>query len=175
MWRSPREISTIHRQSSGNGSRRSWERKAPSPKVGAKMLPKTAWKMKEIGLKGRCSRVDISTYPRPPPECTNIYGFCTCLLRPIYFWGVFSLLFFPENSGQQPLYDGTNVKKRDGVSFHIKTVDPVHLFLSLSLETVFHRKPPPITILAVANINIHVCKLVARMKATAHCHFGSGL
>ena len=29
-------------------------------------------------------------------------------------------------------------------------VDPVHLFLSLSLKTVLHRKPPPIAILAVA-------------------------
>ena len=30
-------------------------------------------------------------------------------------------------------------------------VDPVHLFLSLSLKTVFHWKPPPISILAVAS------------------------
>ena len=32
-------------------------------------------------------------------------------------------------------------------------VYPVHLFLSLSLETVFHRKPLPITISAVADMN----------------------
>ena len=38
-------------------------------------------------------------------------------------------------------------------------VDPVHLFLSLSLETVFRRKPPPIVISAVADMNINVCKL----------------
>ena len=37
-------------------------------------------------------------------------------------------------------------------------VDPVHLFLSLSLETVFHWKPPPIAVSAVANMNIDVCK-----------------
>ena len=38
-------------------------------------------------------------------------------------------------------------------------VDPVHLFLSLSLETVFRRKPLPIAVSAVANMNINVCKL----------------
>ena len=37
-------------------------------------------------------------------------------------------------------------------------MDPVHLFLSLSLETVFCQKPLPIAILAVANMNINVCK-----------------
>ena len=54
-------------------------------------------------------------------------------------------------------------------------VDPVHLFLSLSLETVFRWKPPPIAISAVANMNIDVCKWVVSMEATAHCLLGSGL
>ena len=54
-------------------------------------------------------------------------------------------------------------------------VDPVRLFLSLSLKTVFHRKPPPITIWAVADINIDVCKWVVRTEATAHHLSGSGL
>ena len=35
-------------------------------------------------------------------------------------------------------------------------VDPVHLFLSLSSETEFRRKPPPIAISAVACININL-------------------
>ena len=54
-------------------------------------------------------------------------------------------------------------------------VDPVHLFLSLSLETVFRQKPPPITVLAVADMNTNVCKLVACTKATTHRHCSSGL
>ena len=54
-------------------------------------------------------------------------------------------------------------------------VDPVRLFLSLSLKTVFHRKPPPITIWAVADINIDVCKWVVRTEATTHHLSGSGL
>ena len=48
-------------------------------------------------------------------------------------------------------------------------VDPVHLFLSLSLETVFRQKPPPITVSAVANMNINVCKLV--MGGGLHVHY----
>ena len=35
-------------------------------------------------------------------------------------------------------------------------VDPVHLFLSLSSETEFCRKPPPIALSAVACININL-------------------
>ena len=38
-----------------------------------------------------------------------------------------------------------------------ENVDPVRLFLSLSSESEFRRKPPPIAISAVAEINIHVC------------------
>ena len=37
-------------------------------------------------------------------------------------------------------------------------VDPVHLLLSLSLETVFRWKPLPVAVSAVANMNIDVCK-----------------
>ena len=47
-------------------------------------------------------------------------------------------------------------------------VDPVHLFLSLSLETVFRQKPPPIAISAVANMNINVCKLVMGSGLRVH-------
>ena len=54
-------------------------------------------------------------------------------------------------------------------------VDPVHLFLSLSLETVFRQKPLPITVSAVANMNIDVCKWVVHKEVTAHCLSGSGL
>ena len=39
----------------------------------------------------------------------------------------------------------------------------IGLFLSLSSETGFRQKPPPIALSAVAEINIHVCYLVARM------------
>ena len=35
-------------------------------------------------------------------------------------------------------------------------VDPVHLFLSLSSESEFRRKPPPIALSAVACININL-------------------
>ena len=35
-------------------------------------------------------------------------------------------------------------------------VDPVHLFLSLSSESEFHQKPPPIALSAVACININL-------------------
>ena len=52
-------------------------------------------------------------------------------------------------------------------------MDPVHLFLSMSLETVFPRKPLPIAVSAVANMNIDVGKLVACTEATAHCLLGS--
>ena len=52
-------------------------------------------------------------------------------------------------------------------------MDPVHLFLSMSLETVFRRKPLPIAVSAVANMNIDVGKLVACTEATAHCLLGS--
>ena len=35
-------------------------------------------------------------------------------------------------------------------------VDPVHLFLSLSSESEFRQKPPPIALSAVACININL-------------------
>ena len=38
-----------------------------------------------------------------------------------------------------------------GVCHSVQGVDPVHLFLSLSLKTVFRRKPPPITVSTVAS------------------------
>ena len=37
-----------------------------------------------------------------------------------------------------------------------KNVDPVHLFLSLSSESEFHWKPPPMALSAVACININL-------------------
>ena len=39
---------------------------------------------------------------------------------------------------------------RRGIKYIILSVDPVYLFLSLSLKTVFRRKPPPIAVSAVA-------------------------
>ena len=48
-------------------------------------------------------------------------------------------------------------------------VDPVHLILSLSLETVFHWKPLPIAILAVANMNIDVCVMVVMVCLCWRC------
>ena len=44
-----------------------------------------------------------------------------------------------------------------GKLLHVE-VDPVRLFLSLSSETEFRRKPPPIALSAVADMNIDVCK-----------------
>ena len=42
------------------------------------------------------------------------------------------------------------------VSRGVGGVDPVHLFLSLSSESEFRRKPPPIALSAVACININL-------------------
>ena len=41
-------------------------------------------------------------------------------------------------------------------TYRLKFVDPVHLFLSLSSETEFRQKPPPIAVSAVACININL-------------------
>ena len=38
-------------------------------------------------------------------------------------------------------------------TIHLVDVDPVHLFLSLSSQTEFRRKPPPIAVSAVAYVN----------------------
>ena len=57
----------------------------------------TAWKMKEIGLKGRCSREDISI----PPPTPNAQMGSAPVSSDLFVWGFFSL-FFSENSGQQP-------------------------------------------------------------------------